>query len=150
VLAVREVDVPQPGPGEVLVRVRAAALNPKDVFTRRGSFRLLSGGRFPKIVGLDFAGEIVGLGRGTHGYHQGDRVFGFLSHWSAIRGTVAEYVSAPTRHLAAMPRGCPFEDSCRHLALPVAYLHVHELALEREEVSDPDPVKLGPRPRSRG
>ncbi len=57
VLAVREVTDPRPEPGEVLVRVRAAALNPKDVMLRKGRFRLLSGARFPKIVGLDFAGE---------------------------------------------------------------------------------------------
>ena len=68
-------------------------------------------------MGLDFAGEIAGLGRGTRGYHQGDRAFGFLSHWSAIRGTVAEYVTAPTRHLAAMPRGRPLEEAA---AVPLA------------------------------
>ncbi len=117
VLAVREVGGPQPGPGEALVRVRAAALNPKDVLIRKGRFRLLSGSRFPKIVGLDFAGEIVGLGPGTRLHGQGDRIFGFLKHWSAVRGTVAEYVAAPTHQLAAMPRGCSFEEAA---AIPLA------------------------------
>ncbi len=117
VLAVREVGTPRPRAGEVLVRVRAAALNPKDALLRKGRFRALSGARFPKIVGLDFAGEIVELGRGVRGHRPGDRVFGGFNHWAALRGTVAEYVVAPTRSLAAMPRACSFEDAA---AIPLA------------------------------
>ena len=117
VLAVREVGTPRPGTGELLVRVQAAALNPKDVMLRKGRFRVLSGARFPKIVGLDFAGEIVDLGRGARGHRQGDRVFGGLNHWSALRGTAAEYVVASARQLAAMPPTCSFEEAA---AIPVA------------------------------
>jgi NADPH:quinone reductase-like Zn-dependent oxidoreductase len=117
VLVVREVATPRPGPGEMLVRVRAAALNPKDIFIRKGRFRLLSGGQSPKIVGLDFAGEVVEMGRGSRAHAPGDRVFGFLNHWSAIRGTVAEYVAAPGRQLAAMPRSNSFEEAA---ATPLA------------------------------
>ena len=57
-LRVRDVPRPSAGRGEVLVRVRAAALNPKDVLVRCGKFRLLSGRRFPKGVGFDWAGEV--------------------------------------------------------------------------------------------
>ncbi|HJW76928.1 MAG: hypothetical protein A2V77_04035 [Anaeromyxobacter sp. RBG_16_69_14] len=117
VLVVRKVATPRPDPREVLVRVRAAALNPKDIFIRKGRFRLLSGRQFPKIVGLDFAGEVVELGQGTRAHAPGERVFGFLNHWSAIRGTVAEYVAAPGRQLAAMPRSSSFEEAA---AIPLA------------------------------
>jgi NADPH:quinone reductase-like Zn-dependent oxidoreductase len=117
VLAVREVTDPRPEPGEVLVRVRAAALNPKDVMLRKGRFRLLSGARFPKIVGLDFAGEIVGAGRGTRTPGQGTQVFGFLGGWSALRGTVAQYLVASPREVAPMPHACSFEEAA---AIPLA------------------------------
>lgn len=117
VLAVREVGLPRPGPGEVLVRVRAAALNPKDVMLRQGRYRVFSGNHFPKIVGLDFAGEIVELGGGVRGHREGDKVFGAFNHWSALRGAVAEYVAASTRQIAAMPRTCSFEEAA---AIPIA------------------------------
>jgi NADPH:quinone reductase-like Zn-dependent oxidoreductase len=117
VLAVREITAPRPQRGEVLVHVRAAALNPKDVFIRRGRFRLVSGSRFPKIVGLDFAGEIVERGRGPPRGSEERQVFGFFDHWSALRGTVAEYVTAPAHQLAAIPRGCSFEEAA---AVPLA------------------------------
>jgi hypothetical protein len=51
VLSAREVPRPRPGPGEILVRVRAAALNPKDVLVRAGKFSLVTGRRFPNGLG---------------------------------------------------------------------------------------------------
>ncbi len=117
VLAIRDIVAPRPRPGEVLVRVRAAALNPKDIFIRKGRFRLLSGTRFPKIVGLDLAGEVAELGAGVDGHALGDRVFGFFNHWTAVRGSVAELVAIPARQLAAMPRGSSFEHAA---AIPLA------------------------------
>jgi NADPH:quinone reductase-like Zn-dependent oxidoreductase len=117
VLSVRELPTPAPRAGEVLVRVRAAALNPKDVFVRQGRFRLLSGSRFPKVVGLDVAGEVAELGRGVGGLAEGDRVFGGVNDWSARRGTVAEYVAIPARQLAAVPPACSFEQAA---TMPIA------------------------------
>jgi NADPH:quinone reductase-like Zn-dependent oxidoreductase len=117
VLRLAEVDVPRPAPGEVLVRVRAAALNPKDVLLRKGRFRLLSGRRFPKGVGLDLAGEVAALGPGVSGCAPGDRVFGAVNHWRALRGTVADYAAVPAAALAAMPRALSFEEAA---ALPLA------------------------------
>jgi NADPH:quinone reductase-like Zn-dependent oxidoreductase len=111
VLAVREIASPRPARDQALVRIRAAALNPKDVMVRKGRFRLLSGARFPKIVGLDFAGEVVGAARGVRGPAEGARVFGFLGGWSTLRGSVAEYVAASPRELAAMPHACSFEEA---------------------------------------
>jgi NADPH:quinone reductase-like Zn-dependent oxidoreductase len=110
-LAIGDIPAPQPGRGEVLVQVRAAALNPKDVFTLKGRFRFLSGRRFPKIVGLDFAGEVVAAGPGVVALRPGDAVYGFLSGFSAVRGTVAEQVVVPARWLAAMPRRASFEEA---------------------------------------
>jgi NADPH:quinone reductase-like Zn-dependent oxidoreductase len=101
---------PVPGAGEVLVRVRAAALNPKDVFTLRGRFRLLSGRRFPKIVGLDLAGEVLSAGGGSP-FRPGEAVYGFLSGFGALRGSVAEQVAVPARWLAPLPRRTSFAEA---------------------------------------
>jgi NADPH:quinone reductase-like Zn-dependent oxidoreductase len=110
-LALRELPTPRPGPGEVLVRVRAAALNPKDVFTLKGRLRRLSGRRFPKVVGLDLAGEVLAAGPGVASPRPGERVFGFLSGFRALRGTVAEEVAIPARWLAPMPARASFEEA---------------------------------------
>ena len=109
-LALRELPEPVAGRGEVVVRVRAAALNPKDVFTLRGRFRLLSGRRFPKVIGLDLAGEVLAAGPGAP-LRPGEAVFGFLSGFSARRGSVAERVAVPARWLAPMPRRASFAEA---------------------------------------
>src|SRR5688572_6096444 len=62
VVRVAEVPEPSPGPGEVLVEVHAAALNPKDVLVRKGRYALLSGRRFPKRPGFDLAGIVRAVG----------------------------------------------------------------------------------------
>ena len=110
-LATCDLPAPRPGRGEVLVRVRAAALNPKDVFTLKGRFRFLSGRRFPKIVGLDFAGEVAATGSSRVGLRPGDAVYGFLSGFSALRGTVAEQVVVPEGWLAVKPLRASFEEA---------------------------------------
>src|SRR4051812_9415114 len=90
------------------VRVAWAALNPKDALVRKGKFRRLSGTRFPKRCGLDFAGEIADPG--TTSFAKGDRVFGMLGEWKCSRGTLAEYVDVRENELARLPESVAFED----------------------------------------
>src|SRR5690348_18444234 len=65
---------PEPGEGDVVVRVRATSLNYHDVFTRRGmpGIRI----QMPAIMGLDVAGEVAAIGPGVSGWKVGDRVLG--------------------------------------------------------------------------
>lgn len=105
VLELRDVPVPQPGPGQVLVRVGAAAVNPWDWHFLRGLpyiARLNGAGvRRPRhpVLGGDIAGEVVGVGEGATRFAVGDRVFGFIEF-----GGFAEYAAAPESLLAPMPR----------------------------------------------
>src|SRR6266568_3508294 len=101
VLAVRDVRRPTPGPGELLVRVRAAALNPKDVVVRRGKFRLLSGHRFPKRVGFDWSGEIAEIGPGVEGVAVGAAYFGVLGGFQG--GACAQYLIVDPSECAPKP-----------------------------------------------
>jgi NADPH:quinone reductase-like Zn-dependent oxidoreductase len=118
-LAFRDLPVPVAGKGEVLVRVRAAAFNPKDSFVRKGRFKLVSGRAFPKRVGADFAGEVVEVGAQVSGIAAGDRVFGMLEEWTYRRGTMAEYVAPRAAEVARMPSALSFEDAA---ALPLVSL----------------------------
>ncbi len=119
VLELREVAAKTIGRGEVLVRVRAAALNPKDSFVRKGRFRVLSGRRFPKYVGCDFAGEAIAVGRGVAHVGVGMRVFGMLDEYAYLRGSIADYVVARAREVAPMPSSLSFAEAA---ALPLVSL----------------------------
>jgi NADPH:quinone reductase-like Zn-dependent oxidoreductase len=67
VLEVRDVPRPQAGPGEVLVKVKAAAINPGEAMIRRGALHDRWPSTFPSGQGSDFAGVVAGLGDGAHG-----------------------------------------------------------------------------------
>ncbi|MFO0547366.1 MAG: NAD(P)-dependent alcohol dehydrogenase [Polyangiaceae bacterium] len=115
VLEVRDRPAPTVRPGAVLVRVRAAALNPKDVLTRAGKYPWMAGRAFPKRMGYDWSGEVLEVGSGVHGLRAGDAVFGMIEAWSG--GACAELLVANTGELAPKPRSLGWEEAA---ALPLA------------------------------
>lgn len=118
VLELREVGVPEPGSGEVLVRVRAAAANPYDWRHLRSDphlVRIQAGLRRPKpgsILGADLAGVVERVGEGVTGFRAGDEVF-----CSAPLGAFAELVSVSQDRLAGKPARLTFEEAA---AVPMA------------------------------
>jgi NADPH:quinone reductase-like Zn-dependent oxidoreductase len=102
VLEVRTIPVPGPGRDEVLVRVHASGLNPKDAIVRQGGLRLLTGRRFPRGTGFDFSGEVAARGARVTELKHGDRVWGFLDGY--LGGAAADYVVVPRAWTAPMPR----------------------------------------------
>ncbi len=135
VLAIRELPLQEPRGSEVLVRVRAAALNPKDSFVRKGRFRAVSRWSFPKRVGVDFAGEVV---RGA-GFSAGDRVYGALEEVTYRRGTVAEHVVVRARELARMPSTLSFDEAA---ALPLVAMTSLQALRDIARVAPGDRVLL--------
>lgn len=110
VLELRDVDVPVPRDGEVLVRVRAAGLNIGDWHLLRGIpyvMRIVFGLRSPRrpTPGMDLAGDVEAVGAGVTGLRPGDAVFG----WGP--GAFAEYASVPADNLMGTPRGLSFEQA---------------------------------------
>jgi putative PIG3 family NAD(P)H quinone oxidoreductase len=89
---------PEPGPGEILVCVRAAGVNRADVLQRRGLYPPPPGA--PDILGLEAAGEVVALGEGAARWRQGDRVAVLLAG-----GGYAEFVAVDRRHALPVPEG---------------------------------------------
>ncbi|MEU1673699.1 NADP-dependent oxidoreductase [Streptomyces roseifaciens] len=117
VLKVVETDRPEPGRGEILVRVHAAGVNPADWKTReRGAFA--SGAVPPFTLGFDVSGVVEAVGAGVTIFRPGDEVFG-MPRFPHPAGAYAEYVTAPARHFAPRPRGL---DHIRAGALPLASL----------------------------
>jgi NADPH:quinone reductase-like Zn-dependent oxidoreductase len=125
VLKYEDFPIPEPGPGEAQVRLKAAALNRLDLWVRNGwpGIRL----EYPHIPGADGAGEVAALGEGVYGWEVGDPVVvnsnlgcgqcdfclagkdNMCRKWhllgETVRGTYAEYVTVPARQLFSLPEG---------------------------------------------
>ena len=131
VLRYGDLPTPEPAAGEVLVRLRAAALNRLDLWVREGwpGIRLT----YPHILGADGAGEVAALGAGVTGWEVGQRVVvnpnigcgecefclagqdNRCDHWQLLgetrAGTYAEYVVVPARNLLALPDGFGYHEA---------------------------------------
>ncbi|MEW5629446.1 alcohol dehydrogenase catalytic domain-containing protein, partial [Streptomyces hydrogenans] len=92
---------PAPGPGQVLVAVRAAGVNPTDWKHRAAGLFL---GRLPLVLGWDVSGVVEAVGFGVTLFKPGDEVFGMLPYPHGV-GSHAEYVTGPARAFAAKPDG---------------------------------------------
>lgn len=96
VLDVVAVDVPEPGPDDVVVRVAAATVNPVDLKMRSGAQSpQMAGLEPPYVAGMDFAGHVHSLGSAVRGLAEGDAVMGVVRPWRPEGGAHAEYVCAP-------------------------------------------------------
>src|SRR5580658_10087866 len=97
VLRIEEVAIPEPGEGEALVQVKAAAINPSDIVNVSGHFAKTT---LPRTPGRDFAGVVA---KGTH--HEGEEVWGSSPTLGIVRdGSHAEYVVVPTETLSLKPK----------------------------------------------
>jgi NADPH:quinone reductase-like Zn-dependent oxidoreductase len=105
VLQVVEVDRPAPGPGQVLVGVKAAGINPGEAKIRSGALARRWPATFPSGEGSDLAGVVEQVGEGVTGFAVGDEVFG----WTDNRASHAEFVVAEAAHLVHKPAGVPWE-----------------------------------------
>jgi NADPH:quinone reductase-like Zn-dependent oxidoreductase len=102
-LVLGEAPRPQPGPGQVLVRVSAAALNPFDLKLITGALREMAPIQFPYVPGMDGAGTVIELGEGVAGVALGDEVLGFFGR---TPGTLAELAILDVEtYLARRPPG---------------------------------------------
>ncbi|MER7913121.1 MULTISPECIES: NADP-dependent oxidoreductase [unclassified Streptomyces] len=125
-----EVPRPAAGPGEVLVRVRAAAFNPPDRYARRGFVDIPEAVRparpLPFVPGSDLSGTVAAVGAGVTEWRVGDEVFG-LVNFPGRSAAYAEYATAPAAHLARKPASLSHEEAA---AVPMAGLTAYQLLFE--------------------
>lgn len=114
-------DVPEPGWGEVLVRLHATGVNPSDVKKRAGAFPdLLDAGAV--IPHSDGAGEVVAVGPGVPPERVGDRVFVYQAQYARQHGTAAEYVAIDSTRAPTLPDNTSFEvGAC--IGIPILTAH---------------------------
>ncbi|MEU0157809.1 NADP-dependent oxidoreductase [Streptomyces sp. NPDC006261] len=128
---------PVVGPDSVLVKVRAAAVNPVDWKAREG---YLQGGLeavFPVIPGWDVSGVVVQPGIAVDEFAVGDEVIGYVREDFLSRGTFAEYVAAPVRTLARKPLSLSFEEAA---GLPLAGLTAYQVLYRTLKIREGDTV----------
>ncbi|MEU3101580.1 NADP-dependent oxidoreductase [Streptomyces griseoflavus] len=124
VLELGEVDDPKVGPDAVLVKVRAAAVNPVDWKCREGYLDAILPAVFPVVPGWDVSGVVVQPGPAVPEFSVGDEVIGYVRADVLSGGTFAEYVAAPVRTLARKPGSMSFEEAA---GLPLAGLTAHQM-----------------------
>src|SRR6516225_3878944 len=126
VLALHEIPTPEPGPGEVLVRVRAAGVNPYDTYMRNGSYAIKP--PLPYTPGSDAAGTIEAVGQAITRVKSGDRVYTATT----ISGAYAEYALALESQVHHLPERISFAQGAG-LWVPygTAYTALHHHAAAR-------------------
>ncbi len=151
-VTLREVPTPTPGPGEILVRLHAAALNHRDVFIQAGKY---AGIKLPCTLGADGAGEVVAYGSGVPaeapavgarvllnpGLRWGDnprvQARDFVVLGMPDPGTFAQYIVLPAQYVRPLPAHLSFEQGA---ALPLAGLTAYRAAFGRARVQDGERV----------
>lgn len=114
---------PKVGPDSVLVKVRAAAVNPVDWKCREGYLDGVLDAVFPVVPGWDVSGVVVQPGASVEEFAVGDEVMGYVREDFLSRGTFAEYVAAPVRTVARKPLALSFEQAA---GLPLAGLTAYQ------------------------
>jgi NADPH:quinone reductase-like Zn-dependent oxidoreductase len=123
-IALSDLPTPEIGADEVLIRVRAAGVNPFDWKVADGALKDQMKHRFPLILGFDAAGVIERVGADVTGFAEGDEVYGYLFKPVIGDGTYAEYVSAPATIIAKKPVTVGFAEAA---ALPTPGLTALDL-----------------------
>jgi NADPH:quinone reductase len=120
VLRVAEVETPQPGPGEVRVRLAVSGVNPSDVKSRAGVNRKIA---FPRVIPhSDGAGEIDAVGDGVPAARVGQRVWVWNGQWRRPFGTAAQSIVLPAEQAVALPANIAMEaGACLGIPAYTAY-----------------------------
>ncbi len=105
VMVLEDAQDPTPGAGQILVRVRAAGVNPVDTTFRSGAHPLSRSLALPWTPGIDAAGEVLAAGEGVEGFSPGDRVFG-----AATSGSYAEQALLSPLRTARLPENLTWEE----------------------------------------
>ncbi|MDY0745542.1 zinc-dependent alcohol dehydrogenase family protein [Paucibacter sp. R3-3] len=128
--ASRRLPLPVAGPGQVLVQIEAAGLNPLDAKIRAGQAAHAKQ-PLPAVLGLDMAGTVRAVGAGVTQWRIGDEVFGMVGGVGGHPGTLAEFVAADARLLARRPVALAPREAA---VLPLAFITAWEGLVDRARV----------------
>lgn len=129
VLREEELPDPSPGPGEVLVRIEAAGVNPVDTYVRSGAYERLP--ELPYVPGGDGAGVVVGAGEGADTFREGDRVYVAGAAGGSLTGCSATLAVKPVPQVYPLPEGLSFAQGA---AVGVPYATAYRALFHKAEM----------------
>ena len=121
---------PSPQAGQILVRIKAAALNPLDLKIRAGE-AAHARHPLPAILGIDMAGIVEAVGPGVEGFRPGDEVYGMTGGVGGLQGSLAEFAAVDADLVALKPRNLSMREAA---ALPLIAITAWEGLAERTQV----------------
>ena len=121
VLKAHELDTPKLGKSQALIRVHSMALNPLDYRLRSGAFKVVTGFRFPRLIGSDFSGTIEAVGHDVAGFDIDDAVIGMTQQ--VFRGVSADLIAINVDQITHAPRSL---DLTHAASLPLAALTAYQ------------------------
>ena len=134
----REIEMPTPGPGELLVKITASGVNPLDIKIRQGKAPHARHA-FPAILGLDMSGTVVQVGENVNDFKPGDDVFGMVGGVGNIQGTLAEYAIVDANLIAQKPVNMTFREAA---ALPLIFITAWEGLIDRGRIRRDDKILI--------
>lgn len=133
--SIHQLPITEPGEGEILIAVHAAAVNAVDPMYASGMFKDYMEHRLPLVLGLDFAGVVERIGPEVYGFSNGDAVYGIVAKPFVGAGTFAESVTVGADSTAPKPASLDFTEAA---SIPTAGL----TALAAVEAADPQPGQV--------
>jgi NADPH2:quinone reductase len=135
-MTIENLPVPQPGPGQVLVRIAASGVNPLDTKIAAGAAPHARP-RLPAILGIDVAGTVAAVGDGVTTFHIGETVYGMAGGIGGVQGSLAEYGVFDAALLAPVPQSLGLREAA---ALPLIFITAWEGLVDRAHVKAGDTV----------
>lgn len=132
-----ELTLPEPGPGQVLVRIGASSVNTADLMARSMGPVVNFIPTPPAVLGMDFAGTVEAVGAGGTGFSVGDEVYGCAGGVAQHQGTLAEYIAADTNLIAHKPASLSMVEAA---ALPLVAITAYEALFDRLTLKAGDTV----------
>jgi NADPH:quinone reductase len=132
------VELPVPGPGQVLVRIKASGVNPLDIKIRGGTAPHAKH-PLPAVLGMDLAGIVETVGSGVTAFKPGDRVYGLTGGVGGLQGSLAEFAAVDADLLAPMPNNFGMRQAA---VLPLVFITAWEGLVDRAGVEAREKVLI--------
>jgi NADPH:quinone reductase len=133
---IASIERPQPGRGQVLVRIKASAVNPLDLKIRAGQ-AAHARQPLPAILGIDLAGTVEAVGADVSAFREGDNVYGMAGGVGGLQGSQAEFCAVDARLLALKPANLTMRQAA---AMPLAFITAWEGLVDRAGIRAGDRV----------
>ncbi len=136
---VSEVDLPELKEGEVLVKIKAAGVNPVDAVVMKGQYKDMMPHHLPIIPGWDMAGVVEKRGHAARRFEKGDEVYAYARRPEVKWGTFAEYIIIPESYLSLRPKNVSWEEAG---GLPLAGLTAYQSLYSAGDLKENETVLI--------